>query len=120
MVDLNKAKPIIAKHWKKHPRASIGVMFKRLRNDKRFSGVGDYPIISMIVGTIRELGLEVERRKVFQAFQQSPELRGKRIIIDTLFSDQNHAHEFSFSTPKRVEKLKDDILVVENQKSQKL
>ena len=118
--DLSRAKPIVKKHFEKHPKASISIMFRRLRNDKRFSGQGAYPIISVIVNTIRELGLEVERRKVFQAFQQSSELRGKRIIIDTLFSTQNEAYESSISAPLKGENLKDDISVVENQKSQKL
>ena len=116
--DLSRAKPIVKKHFEKHPKASISIMFRRLRNDKRFSGQGDYPIISVIVNTIRELGLEVERRKVFQALNQSLELKGKRIIIDTLFSTQNHAYESSVSAPLRGENLKDDISIVENQKSQ--
>ena len=105
---LDKAEVIVRKHFRKHPGASISVMFKHIRSDKRFSGQGDYPIISTIVNTMRELGLEVERRKVFQALHWSSELRGKRIIIDTLFSIQNDAHEFSFSTPIRDDKSKDD------------
>jgi len=84
---LDNAQEKVLKHFKKHPTASISAMFKNLRKDDRISLIGDYPIISVIVTSMYALNLRVKRRNVFKALRQSQELKGKRVIINSLFSD---------------------------------
>lgn len=86
--DLERAKNISIKQFKKNSNASISALFRRLRKDKRFSLIGDYPIISTVLQARHELGLKSDKNKLLYATRQSEELKGKKKLLDCLISMQ--------------------------------
>lgn len=86
--DLERAKSISIKQFNKNPNASISALFRRLRKDKRFSLMGDYPIISTVLRTRHELGLRTDKTKLLYATRQSEELKGKKKLLNCLISMQ--------------------------------
>lgn len=85
---LDKAEIIVKKHFRNYPKASVSAMFRKLRKDNRFSLIGDYPIISSILSNLEEMGIRRSKQQVFYATRQSDELKGKTIILASLFNSQ--------------------------------
>lgn len=88
MQDLESVKPKIKKHFGKYPSASISAMFRNLRNSPRLSLFGDYPILSVIVEVMHEVGVAIKRRVVQRAMRQSQELKGRRAFLNCLLKDE--------------------------------
>lgn len=86
--DLNIAIPVIQKYFSKNPNASICAIYKTLRRRQSLSLFGDFPIISIIVTTMQDLGVPARRRLLLKTFKQSEELRGKILLLDQLLSDK--------------------------------
>ena len=86
--DLDKAKSISINHFEKNPNASISALFRRLRNHKKYSLIGDYPIIATILNARQELGLKNDKKKLLYATRQSEELKGKKKLLDSLITMQ--------------------------------
>jgi len=86
--DLNIAVPVIQKHFSKYPQASISFVFRKLRRRQSLSFFGDYSLISVIVTTMRMMGIPVKRRMLRKTFNQSKELRGKISLLDKLLSNE--------------------------------
>lgn len=86
--DLESAKIKIQKHFAKYPQASISAMFRELRKSQSISMFGDYSIIRLIVSTMHELGIEVRKRPLQRAIQQSPELKGQKSLRRQLLNDE--------------------------------
>lgn len=86
--DLSNAKPKIEKHFRKRPGASISAMYRQLRHSPRYSLIGDYPILSLIVSTVSELGIVIKPLAVRRAMRLSPELKGQKLILTQLFNPQ--------------------------------
>ena len=93
--DLNITEPFIQKHFIKYPQASISFVFRKLRNRQSLSFFGDYPLISVVVATMREMGIPVKRRMLRKTFNQSKELRGKITLLDQLLSDEIPHKDFT-------------------------
>lgn len=83
---LSRAKPGLVKKFTKNPNASISTAFRNLKKNPKYSIFGDYPIISLIVETMREQNIEISRQKVRYALKQSEELKGKSKLIDALLN----------------------------------
>jgi hypothetical protein len=86
--DLKTAIPLIQKHFSKYPTASISAMYRKLRSRKDLSSFGDYPIISIIVSTVLDMGLSIKRASLRRAFRQSSELKGKTLLLNQLINDE--------------------------------
>src|SRR3989338_4677421 len=86
--DLDSAKIKIQKHFSKYPSASISAMFRELRKSPSIFMFGDYSLIRLIVSTMQELGIEVRKRPLQRAIQQSPELKGQKSLPQQLLNDE--------------------------------
>lgn len=86
--DLESTKIKIQKHFSKHPQASISAMFRGLRESQTLHIFGDYALIRLIVVTMHELGIEVRKRPLQRAIQQSQELKGQKLISQQLFNNE--------------------------------
>lgn len=86
--DLESAKIKIQKHFAKYPQVSISTMFRGLRKSQKIIFFGDYALMRLIVVTMKEMGLEVRKRPLQRAIQQSPELKGQKTISQQLFNDE--------------------------------
>ncbi|KKQ08911.1 hypothetical protein A3E66_04665 [Candidatus Daviesbacteria bacterium RIFCSPHIGHO2_12_FULL_37_16] len=86
--DLESAKIKIQKHFAKYPQASISAMFRELRKSQSICMFGDYSLIRLIVSTMQELGIEVRKRPLQRAIQQSPELKGQKTLPRQLLNDE--------------------------------
>src|SRR3989344_6784547 len=93
--DLNIAVPVIQKHFSKYPQASISFVFRKLRRRQSLSFFGDYPIISVVVITMREMGIPIKRRLLRKPFNQSEELRGQILLLDQLLSNEIPHKDFT-------------------------
>lgn len=85
---LDGAKMKMQKHFTKYPNASISAMFRELRKSPSLYFFGDYVLLSSIVSTMQELGIEVKKRPLQRAIQQSPELKGQKALPRQLLNDQ--------------------------------
>src|SRR3990167_10472181 len=86
--DLESAKIKIQKHFAKYPQASISTMFRGLRKSQTIIFFGDYALMRLIVVTMKEMGLEVRKRPLQRAIQQSPELKGQKSLPRQLLNDE--------------------------------
>ena len=86
--DLDSAKIKIQKHFAKYPSASISAMFRGLRKSQSVIFFGDYALMRLIVVTMRELGIEVRKRPLQRAIQQSLELKGQKSLPQQLLNDE--------------------------------
>lgn len=93
--DLNIAIPVIQKHFSKNPNASICAIYKILRRRQSLCLFGDFPIISIIVTAMQDMGIPVRRRLLLKTFRQSEELKGKILLLDQLLSDKITHKDFS-------------------------
>lgn len=73
--NLEWAIPKIQKQFIKNPRKSISATFRFLRNHPRYTLIGDYPILSIIVDTIRKLGIKPFRRNLLYGLNSSEEFK---------------------------------------------
>ena len=85
--DLESTKIKIQKHFAKFPQASISFMYRDLRKSQKVIFFGDYPLMRLIIVTMKEMGIEVRKRPLQRAIQQSPELKGQKTISKQLFND---------------------------------
>lgn len=83
---LDWAVPKIEKRFRKNPNSSLSAIFRDLRKSLSLSLFGDYPIVSVIVGTLKRLGIKVARSKLRYALRQSEELKGKRDLVSQLLN----------------------------------
>ena len=86
--DLESVKPTIQSHFRRYPKASVSAMFRKLRKSPRVSLFGDYPILSLIITTMNELDIVAKKLAVQRVFWISEELKGQRIILRQLISNQ--------------------------------
>lgn len=89
--ELESAQHQVAKHFKNYPNASISAMFRKLRENQKYRYFGDYLLLRLIVETARDSGVTVKKEAVYRAVSYSPELKGQRIVLTTLFSHQLEA-----------------------------
>lgn len=87
--DLNWAIPIIQKKYSKNPNSSISAIFRYLRRKPHLSLFGDYPLLSIVLKTILEIGIKPKRNQVLYALNQSEELyqlskKDKNNLLDQL------------------------------------
>ncbi len=66
--------PKIQRDFTRNKNKSISATFRHYRNHKNLSLIGDYPILSTIVNTIKDIRIEIKRQNLFYAFNQSIEL----------------------------------------------
>lgn len=86
--DLESTKERIKRHFTRHPQASISALFRGLRKSQNLYFIGDYPLMKLIVVTMHELGIEVRKRPLQRAIQQSSELKGQKILSQQLLNDE--------------------------------
>lgn len=86
--DLESVKPTIESHFKRYPNASVSAMFRKLRKSPRVSFFGDYPILSLIITTMNELGIIAKKLAVRRVFWISEDLKGQRSVLRQLLSNQ--------------------------------
>lgn len=86
--DLESTKIKIQKRFAKYPKASISTMFRDLRKTQTLHFFGDYPLMRLIVVTMHELGIEVRKRPLQRAIQQSEELKGQKLLSRQLLEDE--------------------------------
>lgn len=86
--DLESVKPTITSHFKRYPNASVSAMFRKLRKSPRVSFFGDYPILSLIILTMNELGITAKKLAIQRVFWMSEELKGQRSVLHQLISNQ--------------------------------
>ena len=86
--DLESVKPTIESHFRRYPNASVSAMFRKLRKSPRVSFFGDYPILSLIITTMNELGITAKKLAVQRVFWISQELKGQRGVLHQLISNQ--------------------------------
>ena len=86
--NLDSAKMKVQKHFTKYPNASISAMFRELRKSPSICMFGDYSLIRLIVSSMQELGIQVRKRPLQRAIQQSPELKGQKTLPRQLLNDE--------------------------------
>lgn len=87
--DLEATKGKVIKMYSKNPRRSIAATFRVLRLQQSISYVGDFPILSVIVKTIIDLGILPTRFQVTYALSQLEEMefnskKGKTELLNDL------------------------------------
>ena len=83
--DLSLAKPIIEKRFTKNPSASLSGMFKFLRRHSKFSAFGDYPIISIILSTLKEMNIRITKIQFLYGCRLSQEIKGQKTLLRCLW-----------------------------------
>jgi len=104
---LEKAKKDVRRHFSKNPRASISAMYRNLRKDSSLSAYGDYVLFARIVNTLTDIGIVIKKKTLGYAMRQSPELKGKSILLKELMRPQR-MFKYSFKLP-RTELSKDSV-----------
>lgn len=74
-------------------------MYRKIRKSPRVSFFGDYPVMSLIVTTINDMGIKVGRSALRRACRQSKELKGKILMVDQLLNYQL-THDFKHQMSK--------------------
>lgn len=92
--DLNIYTDTLIRLFKKFPNTGIAFIFRRVREQGRFSAYGDFVILSFINRTALSLGIAYSRREINYAFNQSSELsslskKEKTILLDQLLDASN-------------------------------
>lgn len=87
--DLEWAIPKIQRLFIKNRNRSISAAFRFFRNHSALFLIGDFPILAMIVNTIKDLKIPLKRANLFYALNQSTELKDlprndKQDLIDEL------------------------------------
>lgn len=83
--------PKIQRDFSRNRNKSISACFRHYRNHNSLSLIGDYPILATIVNTVNNLGITINRQKIFYAFNQSVELKSflrndKQQLIEQLLN----------------------------------
>ncbi|MFC1700378.1 hypothetical protein ACFLZ4_01900 [Patescibacteria group bacterium] len=82
--DLNEARPMIKRHFKRSKNASISAIFRKVKKDARFSVYADYPIASLITEVMNEMGIKTTKKKLVYALKDSKDLQGKSLLMKQL------------------------------------
>lgn len=78
--------PIIQQQLKAFPNSKISTVFKKLRNHPRFSLIGDYPLFSIAIKTMKEQKVNISKQMVRKALKFSDELKNKETLVNDLFN----------------------------------
>lgn len=65
----------IQRDFTRNKNKSISATFRHYRNHRNLSLIGDYPILATVVNTVKDMGIMINRQKIFYAFNQSTELK---------------------------------------------
>ena len=115
--DLSIAKERTIKMYMQNTNRSISSTYRTLRGKYYTSFIGDYPLLSAIVTSVKTLGLSPSRFQITYAFNQSSELqqllkKEKMSLLDQLIYPQYIQTELPVNCPTVTKNIKVNIVQV--------
>lgn len=74
--NLHFAKTLVQRDFTKNKNRSLSAEFRYLRNDTRLSLFGDWLLMSMLVKTVKEMGIHPNATRLRHMIRQSKEISG--------------------------------------------
>lgn len=116
--DLEWAIPKTQRLFIKNKNRSISATFRFFRKHSALSLIGDYPILAMIVNTIKDLKIPLKRNSLLYTFNQSTEFKNlprndKQDLINELIKPLSVQLSKGKTAPRNDLISKDDTLPVQ-------
>ncbi len=98
---LDKAEAEIGRHFSKNRNATITAIYRKLRSLPALEPYGDYILFAVIVSVMTNMGIRIRAGLLMRAMRQSPELKGKTVLLRELLKPQQNTPFFKVNAFQR-------------------